>query len=365
MVIAELQHGHVPTDVVRDIVRRLEKGEVLVLPTDTVYGLHVHAKSEKAVKRLREIKGIKEINRPFTVLFSTVVDIGRWVVLPEGNDRRKIVEAWPGPVTWVLQASEKVPSYLLGADKTLGIRIPKHPLLRALCTAMDDLIVSTSANFHGEPPATSRQNFPADLMEKVDGAVFELEPLSGKPSEVKRWTAAGPEVIRTRTNDQSLKREKINILVVCSGNICRSPMAEVMIAAKLNEKAPKKFVVRSAGTLANFGNRASLQAIEVTREMGLNLSGHLSRPVSLNLVEWADVILAMTPDHLGDLHAVFPQHSDKMHLITTFPSTNLEGEPGIEDPYGMDIETYRKVANEIVTNVDRIVDRLLEYTVQK
>ena len=103
MVIAQLQAGQAPANVVLDIVRRLEKGEVLILPTDTVYGLHALARNSVAVEKIRQIKGISD-RRPFVNLYSSVVGLGRFVQLPEGEAKRKILEGWPGSVTWVLPA---------------------------------------------------------------------------------------------------------------------------------------------------------------------------------------------------------------------------------------------------------------------
>ncbi len=358
MVIAELTRGSVPTEIVLEVVRRLEAGEVLILPTDTIYGLHADARNTKAVNRIREIKGL-DTSRPLTTLCATVVDIGRFVEIPEGRDRRTVLDSWPGPVTWVLPAKENVPGYLLGEEGTLGIRVPKHPLLRAVTAAMDSLIVSTSANRHGEPPATSRDNFPPDLFKEMDGAVFELEPLTGKPSEVKQWTPSGPIILRARTSDAPLLGGHANILVVCSGNICRSPMAEAALAQKLDEKAPRRFVVRSAGTIAHSGLKASLLGVEAMKERGYNLTNHLSRPVSRNLLEWADIVLTMSPDHLGDLHAEFPEYSDKMYLFSQFPA-DPQDDPGIEDPYGQSKDAYERVADLILEHVDRVSPTLLE-----
>ncbi|MDP8208518.1 MAG: Sua5/YciO/YrdC/YwlC family protein [Candidatus Electryonea clarkiae] len=360
MVIAELQRDQAPVDVVDEVTRRLERGEVLIMPSDTVYGLHALASNVEAVDRIRKIKGIPDQFYPFTTIFSSVVDIGRWVILPEGADRRKVVDSWPGPITWVLPAKRSTPAHLLGDEGTLGIRIPRHPLLRAVTMALDDLVVSTSANIHHQPPPVSRDSISSEIMEKVDGAVFELENLHGRPSEVKRWTPAGPEILRSRMDDNIIAKERVNILIICSGNICRSPMAEVVLSSRLKELAPNQFVVRSAGTIAQTGWNASMHAVEAIREKGCDLSNHLSRRVNRDLVEWADIILNMSRDHLGDLHADFPEFSGKMYLFTTFPRSPGRYDEGVDDPYGLDMETYRNVAEIIVDHVDRIIPHLLE-----
>lgn len=363
MVIAQLQAGQAPANVVLDIVRRLEKGEVLILPTDTVYGLHALARNSVAVEKIRQIKGISD-RRPFVNLYSSVVGLGRFVQLPEGEAKRKILEGWPGSVTWVLPAREGMPDHILGEDGTLGIRIPDNQLLRSVCSALDDLIVSTSANKHGFPTASERNELDPDVVDAADGVVYQIEPLSGHPSEVKRWTPAGPEVLRSRDGSTRENRRQ-HVLIVCSGNICRSPMAEAMLRRKLQEKAADQFVVRSAGTLSQEGIAPQLSAIQVMDERNLNLRTHRSRAISRELMEWADVVLVMTTDHLGELHDRFGDMTQKVFLFTSYPSMDVEGLYGVPDPYGSSTETYEQVARTIEQEIDRIADTLISRIVLK
>lgn len=249
---------------------------------------------------------------------------------------------------------------MTGDDNTLGIRIPSHPLLRAITTALHDPIISTSANRHGQPPVIRGEDLDPGLVEEVDGVVLEIEPLQGNPSEVKRWTPGGSVVLRSRLSEAAGKQERMNVLVVCSGNICRSPVVEKMLSQKLKEKAPEKFLFRSAGTIARNGDRASLFAIEVSKEIGYDLATHRSRRVTKNLMEWADIVLAMTADHLGDLHDMFPEETGKVYLFTSYPEQLVDGQFGVDDPFGQSMEIYRECITQIETQVERIVPHLLE-----
>lgn len=357
MVIAEIRPDEAPAHVVIDVVRRLERGEVLILPTDTVYGIHALARHRQAVLRVKRIKGLEE-DRPLSTLYSSVVGLSKFVQLPSGDYRRRIVEAWPGAVTWVLPARPDMPEHLVGEHRTLGIRIPNHQLLRSVCASLDDLVISTSANRHGEPPATRREELDAGLLAEVDGTVIQSEPLPGRPSEVKRWTPAGPEILRSREGITQ-RADRMNVLVVCTGNICRSPMAEGMLRKRLDEEAPGAFVVRSAGTSARVGMRASLPAVQAMKDYDVDIKNHLSRPVDNELVDWADVILVMTPDQLGEMHFRFPEHSEKTFLLTAYPEMDTEEHKGIPDPIGSGEETYRRVAQMLKPELERIVEHLL------
>lgn len=356
MVIAELQDGKPTPKVVLEVVRRLEQGEVLLLPTDTVYGLHALANNERAVNRIKRIKGLEE-DRPLSTLYASVVDVSRFVRLPEGELKRRVLESWPGPVTWVLPAQPVIPRHLLGTGKTLGIRIPDNQFLRSVCAALDGMIVSTSANYHNEVPATKREDLNKELLDELDALVFQTTPLAGRPSEVMRWTPTGPEVLRSRQMLDPHK-ERMNILVICSANICRSPMGEAILRKKLEKDHTGRFVIRSAGVMATDGMKASMPAVEAMSERGLHIQNHRSRMVDAELMEWADVVLTMTSDHLGELYDAFPDYKEKVFLFGAFPKTNVDEEYDVEDPYGMSIERYREVADTLEKDAEKILRNL-------
>ncbi len=363
MVIGEIQSGQAPASLVVEVVNRLERGEVLILPTDTVYGLHALSRNGDAVERIRKIKQV-EPGKPLSTICSTVVGIGRFVQLPEGVYRRHILEGWPGPVTWILPAQPMMPKHNLGPDGTIGIRIPNNQFLRSICAALDDLVVSTSANLHGQKPPVTREEIDPRLLDAVDACVFQISPLEGRPSEVKRWTPGGTEVIRTRV-EQSTASERLHVLFVCRGNTCRSPMAEGLLHELGAKAMPGQLNVRSAGLAAESNMRASLYAVEALRERGVDIHQHHTRPVTPELLNWADIVLVMTDQQLNDLHERFPDARGKATILTAYPDGNVAESENIVDPAGGDQETYRKVADELERELERILPHLKQKLEQK
>ena len=135
----------------------------------------------------------------------------------------------------------------------------------------------------------------------------------------------------------------MTILFVCTGNTCRSPMAEA-IYADLTDKTR----ARSAGFTAN-GNPASLNAQLVASERGLDLSHHRSQEINEELVEWADVILCMTENHRQALLQYYP--NNKTFTLSDF-ARGIHRD--IADPYGLDIDTYRQVFKELEMLINEI-----------
>ena len=135
-----------------------------------------------------------------------------------------------------------------------------------------------------------------------------------------------------------------HILFVCTGNICRSPMAEVLMRREIASRGLNGVTVSSAGTGAWDGAPASEGAYLVGLEHGLDLSGHRARLLTDDLVKQADHILAMAEHHLTRLREL--RAGPKAMLLGTFAGWP-EGEGEVGDPFGGDIETYRQAFDDL------------------
>jgi protein-tyrosine-phosphatase len=152
------------------------------------------------------------------------------------------------------------------------------------------------------------------------------------------------------------------ILIVCTGNLCRSPMAALLLQARLAaDPARSGWRVCSAGLWTAEDLPASPHAVTMMQEQGLDLTAHRSRRVSEQMVEQADLILAATPNHVEALRLAFPQSADRIHLLAA-----MAGEShGVEDPYGRPLANYQAVTAELTRLIEAGYARLVALAERK
>jgi protein-tyrosine-phosphatase len=147
------------------------------------------------------------------------------------------------------------------------------------------------------------------------------------------------------------------ILFVCTGNLCRSPMAAGLLRQRLAREAlDSRYEVASAGVWAVDGRPASPDAVAVMAERGIDLCDHVARTVTADDVAAADLVLVMAREHAQMLLNTWPQYDYKVHRLSEMAGKRQD----IEDPYGGPIEAYRRCADTIASYIEEGFRRILD-----
>ena len=148
----------------------LKRGGIIAYPTEAVWGVGCDPADETAVMRLLEIKQ-RPVDKGLILVAATTGQFDGlldWDALP--TDRSEAVFAgWPGPHTWIVPATGRVPHWITGAHDGVAVRVSAHPVVVGLCAAFGGPLVSTSANLSGEAPAFSRGQLDLALLAQLDG----------------------------------------------------------------------------------------------------------------------------------------------------------------------------------------------------
>ncbi len=368
--IFDLRNADDARDVIHRAVQALVEGGIVAFPTETVYGLAASALCESAIERLTNVKGRPE-GKPLALAIKSADDALDYIpnISPLGS--RLARRCWPGPVTLVFNAEH--PDSLLAQlppaaraavapQGSVGLRVPAHSAIIDVLHFLAGPLVLTSANMSGQPESVSAKEISETFGDKVQMIVDDGPCRYGQASTVVRIEGNNLEVLRLGVvSEHTLQRLcSMMILFVCTGNTCRSPMAESicrhMLADKLqcqpNELEDRGIIVGSAGIAAMPGGRPAPEAVEVMRECSRDLSRHESQPLTEPLVRHADFVITMTRSHKQAILAEWPQAAERTHLLS------IDG-LDVADPIGGPTEMYRRCAAMIEAALENWMDKFI------
>lgn len=147
-----------------------------------------------------------------------------------------------------------------------------------------------------------------------------------------------------------------NILIVCTANICRSPVASALLLDRLKKRGLKEWDVSSVGTWAHIRRGAADNSILVMAQYGLDISSHEARLVNGQFMQEADLVLCMETGHKESLRVEFPHQAYKIFLLTEMIGQSYS----IHDPYGEPLESYQRMAIELTELIDDGMDRIIQ-----
>jgi protein-tyrosine phosphatase len=359
-----------PRPLVHRAAGALAEGDVVAFPTDTVYALAASGLIPEAVEKLCRSKKLGD-GRPMTLAVRGAGEALDWVPEMSSLGRRLTRRCWPGPVTLVFGGAggglaSRLPEAVrrrVCPSGSVGLRAPAHRALLGALQLLPGPLVLSSANPTGAPPATTAPAVVEALGEDV-GVVIDDGPTPlGRSSTVVRVDGGGWSVLR----EGPVSAEEVGlqtaclVVFVCTGNTCRSPLAEGLFKKKLadrlgcaaDELPGRGFLVISAGLAAMMGGAAAAEAVEAATAYGADLSGHASRPLTPELAAQADYLVAMTRGHLQTLAAACPGAGVRARLLSPV------GED-VSDPIGGEQQVYRDCAAQIWGCLDHLAADITE-----
>ena len=321
---------------IREVAQFARGGKIVAFPTETVYGIGVPASKKEGLEKLYQIKG-RDREKPFAYHIGDWDQLAFLNVVRSPAFRHLSKRFWPGPVTLVVSSS---------TGEKIGIRYPRSIPACTLIVSTGEPFLATSANRSGKPAAKTAEEVLQTLGDQIDyvidagpcevGVDSTVVDVSVYPPHILREGAELEAVRRGISDMQEGKIPRKKILIVCTGNSCRSPIAAGLLGAELKRRhLDREIEIQTAGILARDGVSATSEAILVMKNREIDISTHRTRACRREDVLEADLILAMSQEHYDFLTGLVAGVKGKIKVLE------------VKDPIGLGIPVYEEVVQDL------------------
>lgn len=356
-ITIDLRAADDPQDIVHRSVQALAESKLVVFPTETLYLAAASALNPDAVQRLLSAaSGVPAFHRALAIKSGD--DAVDYVPKISAVGRRLMRRCWPGPLL-VRTAAEHPESVLfqlpavtreaVTSEGELGLRVPLHDVILSVLRFSVGPLLVVPIPFEGGY-AVEAGDVVRSMGSGVDvvldgGRTKFAQPSTAVRISGDRWSILEQGVI----GELALQRlASMMILLVCTGNTCRSPMAELLLKRHLARRVgcdvdsldQHGIVVASAGVAAQPGGRPSAEAVETMAREGLDLREHLSQPLTERLARQADLILTMTQGHRQAILSQWPDLANRTSAVS-------KDRRDVADPIGGPLELYEQCARQL------------------
>ncbi|QDU80183.1 Low molecular weight protein-tyrosine-phosphatase YwlE [Polystyrenella longa] len=376
--VLNIRNSDDPRDIIHLAVQALVDGELVVFPSETGYLITGYSLQKIAAERLKAVLNAHacdlETRGSCFLTLKSGTELADYTGVLEGFGRKLSRRCWPGPVSLslptqidtgtvptLLSSFSKPVRELLVNENRVQYRVPAHDSIQDAMKLLPAPLVTIRECWGKSALLTTAADVQEFLKDQSALVIDDGPSRYGQAATVvhvdeSEWELREKGVVSAAT----LRRLASDMfLFVCTGNTCRSPMAEVLfrkyLADKLqcqdDELLERGFIVESAGLSALAGMRAAVEAVDVVAEQGVDLSVHQSQPLTNRLIDQADYIFVMTRGHLDSLLSVRPDIHDRVRLLSSDGSD-------VSDPIGAGRAQYEECKTQIEQYVRDIVDNI-------
>lgn len=356
-----------PRDVIHMAVQAITEGHLVAVPGDCSYLLIGSGLRPQTLERLADYSRADKAGHGLTLMLRHRNEILDYFPASPTSLQRFVSKVWPGPIS--IELSDSHPSSLFRcvapevhqairqSNGKLRVSLPSHAIFQQMSRLMVGPLIAC--------PALTSDGKLAREASEIDSDIHAIVINDGETSEIGLPTLVEFENnLATVTREGIVAKEylkgltRVTFLFVCTGNTCRSPMAQAMMNQKIQERFAEHFpkgeipiVAHSAGVAAYGGDPASNGALQAIQKYSSSLDSHSSCQLSHEMAEQADIILTMGSRHRQVIASQWPDVANKVHMISPHGAE-------ITDPFGGPLEAYEKCAAQLDQHTDYWIDQI-------
>jgi tRNA threonylcarbamoyl adenosine modification protein (Sua5/YciO/YrdC/YwlC family) len=333
------------------------KDAIFLHYTGSMFGIGCSAFSKEAIAKINSLKDRKE-KQGYIILIPDIDWLKRFDVQITNKIHHILQQYWPGELSVVLKVPDPKFEHIFQNGK-VAFRIPTDKLLREFIVKIDQPIISTSVNKSGEKPVQKLNEILAGFENWFDFTILpdDVQQSNNLPSTIIEFSGEELSLIREGSipfSEIESSYEAPQILFVCTGNTCRSPIAEYL-AKNIITKKELKFRVASAGFTAD-GMPISENSNYVLALHGIDASEHISTLLNEEILRKSWLVLTMTANHKNKILQLYLASASKVYTLSEYADSNND----ITDPFGKDIEYYKNTFEEINEKIKIIFEKIKE-----